>query len=36
LALTHDKEPRQLTSQVAENQGQNMALPLIENFADDE
>jgi len=36
LALTHDKEQRQLTFQVVENHGQNMALQLKNNFADDE
>ena len=36
LALTHDKEQRQLTFQVFENHRQNMALPLKKYFAEDE
>jgi len=32
LALTHDKEQRELTFQVVENHGPNMALPLKKLF----
>ena len=36
LALTHDKQQCQLIFQIVENHGQNMAVPLEKNIADDE